>query len=116
MKALSCYWVLRLALLFNRALFNRAFSTGVFLTWASLGIFVVSSSLEGAEKTSSKDLQRSAVEWVQQLGDERFALRKQASRQLLKIGLPAISALQEGAQHLDREIRYRSRRRFPLER
>lgn len=47
---------------------------------------------------------------VRQLGHEEFAVREQATAELLQIGLPALEALTYGAQDRDREIQYRSKR------
>ncbi|MCL4202769.1 MAG: hypothetical protein KJ000_09750 [Pirellulaceae bacterium] len=44
---------------------------------------------------------------VQMLGDEQFSAREQATTKLIEIGLEAKSALEQGSQHPDREIRYR---------
>ena len=51
-----------------------------------------------------------AADLVKRLGHEQFAAREQASEQLIRLGLAAIPALEEGGKHPDREIRYRSRR------
>ena len=47
---------------------------------------------------------------VLQLGADLFAKREQAMERLIHVGIPALPALRIGAQHTDREIRYRSRR------
>lgn len=58
-------------------------------------------------KVSATEMARKLVE---QLGDEQFAIREQATDQLLRIGLPAQAALSEGSRHVDREVRYRCER------
>jgi hypothetical protein len=47
---------------------------------------------------------------VAQLGDEEFAVRENATDELVSLGLSALPALDEGRTHIDREIRYRCRR------
>ncbi|MBM3999541.1 MAG: hypothetical protein FJ297_08400 [Planctomycetes bacterium] len=51
-----------------------------------------------------------AEELVRQLGDLRFSVRERATEQLVRIGSDALPALDAGARHRDREIRYRSGR------
>jgi hypothetical protein len=62
---------------------------------------------EGGEK---KAVYVAALALVRQLGDEQFSAREAATEKLIKIGLPATSALEEGRKDADREIRYRSER------
>lgn len=58
--------------------------------------------------------QQSAESLVQLLGDESFATREQASSRLVQLGSRAVEALKQGAQHPDREIRYRCHRILKL--
>ncbi len=51
-----------------------------------------------------------SVALVRQLGDEQFSVRESATEKLIKIGLSATKALEEGTKDADREIRYRSER------
>lgn len=47
---------------------------------------------------------------VAQLGADQFAAREKATDELIRLGLAALPALEEGRDHTDREIRYRCRR------
>jgi hypothetical protein len=51
-----------------------------------------------------------AVDLVRQLGDEQFSVRERATTSLIRMGLLARDALEEGRNHADREIRYRCER------
>ncbi len=51
-----------------------------------------------------------SVSLVLQLGDEEFANRERATTRLIEIGLPALSALEQGCDYPDREIRFRCER------
>jgi hypothetical protein len=53
------------------------------------------------------------AELIRQLGSDDFNVREEASRQLLKIGLPAREALLEAAKDRDLEIRRRCRELVP---
>ncbi len=57
---------------------------------------------------------QSAAHLVQLLGDESFATREKASSRLVQLGADALDAIKKGAQHPDREIRYRCQRILEL--
>jgi hypothetical protein len=63
-----------------------------------------------APRAVSPAVHAQAESLVAKLGDERFATRESATEQLMKIGILATQALEEGMQNPDREIRYRSAR------
>lgn len=50
-----------------------------------------------------------AAALVEQLGANRFAERERAQRALVRLGLPALEALEAAAEHADPEIRRRAR-------
>lgn len=45
---------------------------------------------------------------IEQMGDESFAVRDRANRELVRIGRPAIAALREACEHKDVEIAKRA--------
>src|SRR5437868_8519204 len=47
---------------------------------------------------------------IADLGSVEYTVRESASEELARIGLPAFPALQEAANHPDREVRYRVQR------
>jgi hypothetical protein len=63
-----------------------------------------------ADDGSPVDLQSPVEELVQQLGSDSYDARELASRQILKRGLPAKTALLAGLRHPDPEIAFRCRR------
>lgn len=66
-----------------------------------------------AEETATPPGSGAIAELVRQLGSDDFKVREEASRQLLKIGLPAREALLEGMKDRDLEIRRRCRELMP---
>lgn len=63
-----------------------------------------------ATAVESEALTAEALKLVEQLGDEQFSLREQATEKLLRLGLPSLKAIEQGSRHVDREIRYRCER------
>lgn len=59
---------------------------------------------------ASEALTAEAARLVEQLGDEQFAVREQATEKLLRMGLPSLKAIEQGGKHVDREIRFRCER------
>lgn len=59
---------------------------------------------------ANPELEVEAKRLVERLGDEQFAVREQATHDLLRMGVPAHSSLEAGTRHLDREVRYRCQR------
>lgn len=55
-------------------------------------------------------LEAEAAKLVDQLGDEQYSVREQASEKLTRMGLPSLKAIARGSKHVDREIRYRCER------
>lgn len=51
-----------------------------------------------------------AAKLVEQLGDEQFSVREQATERLMRMGLPSLKAIEQGSRHVDREIRFRCER------
>lgn len=65
---------------------------------------------EEARAESSVERRAKALRLVEQLGDDRFDIREQATTSLLKMGLSARAELEQATRHLDREVRYRAER------
>ncbi|HTU17955.1 MAG TPA: hypothetical protein VMG10_07815, partial [Gemmataceae bacterium] len=65
------------------------------------------------EETVTRPRSGDIAELVRQLGADDFHVREEASRRLMKIGLPAREALLEGAKSRDLEIRRRCRDLMP---
>ncbi len=63
-----------------------------------------------APAPDDKKIHAQAVELINQLGDDEFSIRERATDSLVKLGLPALGALEEGCKHADREIRFRCER------
>ncbi len=63
-----------------------------------------------AEEVDTADSLTNARQLIETLGDSEFSVREQASVRLIDMGLDALQALEEGARHPDREIRYRCER------
>jgi hypothetical protein len=72
------------------------------LAWMFVAVGMASAA-DAPPKTDAEQL-------VEQLGDVEFGVRERATNQLVALGLPALDALRAGAEHPDREIRYRSQR------
>ena len=60
-----------------------------------------------AQQGESADTRVRAEQLVRQLGSDRFAQREHAMQLLLRMGLPAMTALEAGQQSDDAETRYR---------
>jgi hypothetical protein len=75
-----------------------------------LVVVVCASVARLAADTFANDSQAEVASLVAELGAPEFFRRERATEKLLKIGLPAVSLLEQGAGHHDREIRYRCRR------
>lgn len=69
-----------------------------------LAVFLVGKSCIAA---APSEVQQRARQLVQQLGDDSFATREQASKELKRIGLAARDVLQEGARDPDLEVQRR---------
>ena len=76
------------------------------LAWLLLAI-PVAVGAEEEELASAAELSQQAQQLVQQLGSRSFLKRKQAMNELVKIGLPALKSLEDGALSDNREISYR---------
>src|SRR5690348_10910990 len=66
-----------------------------------------------AAETVTRPQPGDIAELVRQLGADDFNVREEASRRLLKIGLPAREALLAGTKNRDLEIRRRCRELMP---
>ncbi|MCA9075715.1 MAG: hypothetical protein KDA93_11825 [Planctomycetaceae bacterium] len=64
----------------------------------------------GEEPLVVDEATRQAEQLIRQLGAASYELREEAARQLNEMGLDALPALQDAAQHRDLEIRYRVRK------
>jgi hypothetical protein len=71
--------------------------------------FLLVASLNGKSCTAAvpSEVQQRARQLVQQLGDDSFAAREQASRELKRLGLAARDVLLEGAKDSDLEVQRR---------
>ncbi|MFO0901773.1 MAG: hypothetical protein U0939_02165 [Pirellulales bacterium] len=65
---------------------------------------------ESSTKSSADASPTSVRRLIEQLGDERFDHREQATAALLQIGLGARSELERATRHVDREVRFRAER------
>ena len=65
---------------------------------------------EPVKPAPAKELPTNAVPLIQLLGADQFSVRENATEELIKIGLPARDALEQGRGNADREIRYRCER------
>lgn len=71
-----------------------------------------------ADDTPTDDLaatqaaKQKALELIGKLGDSSFSVRRNATRELIAIGLPALDALRQASQADDLEVRYRAGRLF----
>jgi hypothetical protein len=74
-----------------------------------LGALLPLGTVGGVEDTVRQQAAE-AARLVRQLGDEQFAVRERATDLLIRLGLPAREALEQGRNHPDREIRYRCER------
>lgn len=74
---------------------------------AAFAMLLVPAISRECRNAAGAEAQVSAEALVQMLGDEQFSAREQATTKLIEIGLAAKSALEQGSQHPDREIRYR---------
>jgi hypothetical protein len=63
-------------------------------------------------QTSTRLAEQRAAKLVRKLGDSSFQVRRDATRELTNLGLPALSALRQASQDDDLEIRYRASRLF----
>ena len=78
------------------------------LMWAWLLLAIpVAGGAADEEEVSESQLSQQAQQLVQQLGSRSFLKRKQAMNELVKIGLPALNSLEDGALSDNREISYR---------
>ncbi|MCA9205156.1 MAG: hypothetical protein KDA59_19020 [Planctomycetales bacterium] len=64
--------------------------------------------LKGGGPASADDVRIGTL--LAQLGNPEFAARERATEQLIRIGMPALPALEGGLDQSDREIRYRCER------
>src|SRR5690606_7655582 len=80
---------------------------------AALVLFLPA-AIRAAEPSSgpeeATDPAEQARRYVEQLGDEQFAVRERAVSRLIELGLPALPVLEQSRRNPDREIRYRSER------
>jgi len=76
---------------------------------AATGV-AVDAKPDPATAAESAALMADALKLVDQLGDEQFSVREQATEKLLRLGLPSLKAIEQGSRHVDREIRYRCER------
>lgn len=81
----------------------------LFLCFAS-SLLALASSPAAAENDEQESVLERSRALVAQLGDDEFAVRERATDELVKLGLAALPALEEGRKLADREIRYRCRR------
>jgi len=82
----------------------------LFILSAVIPVSRVSRAADETPPAAGQDDARRAIALVQMLGNEEFATRERATTQLIEMGLPARSALEQGKLHADREIRYRCAR------
>ena len=76
------------------------------LAWLLLASLATPAAV-AADDASPEQLAQQAQRLVQELGSRSFLQRKQAMNQLVKIGLPALKALEDGSLSSNREISYR---------
>ena len=62
------------------------------------------------QRVDTEDTLQKSRQLVEQLGSGSFIKRKRAMDELVRMGLPALQALEEGEKHQNREIRYRCKR------
>ena len=65
---------------------------------------------EATGRAASRDKTLPVRQLIEQLGDERFEAREQATAALLERGLAARGELERATRHLDREVRFRAER------
>ena len=73
-------------------------------TFTLLGLACFSVAMRSADSESSKSIQ----EWITQLDDDRFAVREEATQNLLKAGKKAIDTVAKAAAGDQLEVTYRS--------
>src|SRR5262249_29846193 len=73
-------------------------------TFALLTLACFSIAIRSADSESSKSIQ----EWITQLDDDRFAVREEATQNLIKAGKAAIDTVAKAAAGDQLEVTYRS--------
>jgi len=63
--------------------------------------------LDAAEPADAPSTEAETRQLVAKLGSDDFLIREKAAEDLTKLGFSATAALEQGAKHSDREIRYR---------
>jgi HEAT repeat protein len=79
-------------------------SAGAARCLSVLGLLFLVATLQG--EPSAEQIRQ----LIQQLGDDRFRLREQATRELIEIGRPALALVREAMDHRDAEIANRAQR------
>ncbi len=85
------------------------FQTIVIATGVSAWVWIAAASPDASVATGIKASEKSLEGLIQDLADEKFRVREEASRKIWTIGEPALEALEEIAAGKDPEQAYRAR-------
>jgi hypothetical protein len=84
------------------------FQSIVMITVFSSSVWMAAAAPDTSVDPSLKALERPLADLIQDLADDKFRVRENASREIWKIGEPALQALQQSAAGKDPEQAYRA--------